>query len=108
SAAEPRAYLPKLPGEKAFMFMTGSNISVSRNSKAIVRTGGGGGWGDPLERVAAMVVEDVAEGVMSRQAARKLYGVILRGNMSLGDSETARLLDRLRWTRQGWFKRVQC
>src|SRR5439155_1716748 len=79
----PGGNLLKLPGEKAFKFITGSNISVSRNSKAIVRTGGGGGWGDPLERVAAMVVEDVAEGLISRQAARKLYGVVLRGNMSL-------------------------
>ena len=106
TAGEPSGNLLKLPGEKAFKFITGSNISVSRNSKVIVGTGGGGGWGDPLERVAAMVVEDVAEGLISRQAARKLYGVILRGNMSLDESATARLRDRLRSTRKARSKKA--
>ncbi|TMJ87767.1 MAG: hypothetical protein E6G78_10510 [Alphaproteobacteria bacterium] len=106
TAGEPSGNLLKLPGGKAFKFITGSNISVSRNSQAIVRTGGGGGWGDPLERVAAMVVEDVAEGLISRQAARKLYGVILRGNMSLDESATARLRGRLRSTRKARSKKA--
>jgi N-methylhydantoinase B len=105
TAGEPSGNLLKLPGEKAFKWITGSNISVSRNSEAVVRTGGGGGWGDPLERVAAMVVEDVAEGLISRQAARELYGVVLRGNMSLDESATARLRDRLRSTRKARSKK---
>jgi N-methylhydantoinase B len=105
TAGEPSGNLLKLPGEKAFKLITGSNISVSRNSEAIVRTGGGGGWGNPLERVAAMVVEDVAEGLISRQAARELYGVVLRGNVALDESATARLRDRLQSTRKAQSKK---
>ena len=53
-----------------------------------MRTGGGGGWGEPLERDAALVAHDVAEGFISAAAARKLYGVVVRGNMSLDESAT--------------------
>ena len=96
TAGEPGGNLLKLPGEKAFKWITGANIPVPLNSQAIVRTGGGGGWGDPLERDAALVAADAAEGLISRQAARELYGVVLRGSMSLDESATQRLRDRLR------------
>jgi N-methylhydantoinase B len=43
-----------------------------------VRWNGGGGYGDPLERDPAAVAKDVAEGTVSREAARDLYGVGLR------------------------------
>ncbi|HYQ20079.1 MAG TPA: hydantoinase B/oxoprolinase family protein, partial [Xanthobacteraceae bacterium] len=46
TAGEPGGNLLKLPGEKAFKWITGANIPVPLNSLAIVRTGGGGGWGD--------------------------------------------------------------
>ena len=70
--------------------MGGSHIPVPIGAEAIVRTGGGGGWGDPLERDPALVAEDVAEGLHLGRAARKLYGVVLRGNMSLDESATRR------------------
>ena len=100
TAGEPGGNLLKLPGEKAFKWITGANIPVPLNSQAIVRTGGGGGWGDPLERDAALVAADAAEGLISRQAARELYGVVLRGSMSLDESATQRLRERLRSRRK--------
>ena len=100
TAGEPGGNLLKLPGEKAFKWITGANIPVPLNSQAIVRTGGGGGWGDPLARTAALVAADAAEGLISRQAARELYGVVLRANMSLDESATRRLRDRLRSRRK--------
>ena len=39
------------------------------------RTAGGGGWGDPLQRDPAAVADDVLNEKVSRDAARKLYGV---------------------------------
>ncbi|HZD63389.1 MAG TPA: hydantoinase B/oxoprolinase family protein [Xanthobacteraceae bacterium] len=96
TAGEPGGNLLKLPGEKAFKWITGANIPVPLNSLAIVRTGGGGGWGDPLERDAALVAADVAEGLISRRAARELYGVVLRDSMSLDESATQRLRGQLR------------
>jgi N-methylhydantoinase B len=97
---EPGAYLLKRPGERNFTIMAGSHIPVTIGAQAIVRTGGGGGWGDPLQRDAALVAEDVAEGLISPAAARKVYGVTLRGNMSLDENATARLRERLRSARR--------
>jgi len=37
----------------------------------------GGGYGDPLERDPQLVLEDVIEGLVSQQAAREVYGVVL-------------------------------
>jgi N-methylhydantoinase B len=93
---EPGSYLLKRPNEKSFTHMAGSHIPVTIGAEAIVRTGGGGGWGDPLERDPALVAEDVSEGLISAAAARKLYGVAVRGNMSLDESATRKLRDRLR------------
>ena len=39
-----------------------------------VETPGGGGWGDPQQRPAAVVQRDVAEGLVSERRARQVYG----------------------------------
>ncbi len=44
-----------------------------------IRTTGGGGWGDPLERGTGEVVRDVAAGKVSREAAATDYGVVISG-----------------------------
>lgn len=41
-------------------------------------TPGGGGYGDPLARDPERVLADVCEGVVSREAAKREYGVILQ------------------------------
>ena len=46
--------------------------------------------------IAMDVPADVAEGFISAGAARKLYGVVVRGNMSLDESATRLLRKRLR------------
>ena len=45
-----------------------------------VRTTGGGGWGDPLDRDPALVAADVRDGKVSVAAARDDYGVVLTGD----------------------------
>ncbi|MBA2768129.1 MAG: hydantoinase B/oxoprolinase family protein [Sporichthyaceae bacterium] len=42
-----------------------------------IRTTGGGGWGDPLERPVQDVVRDVRWGKVSVDAAREDYGVVM-------------------------------
>ena len=61
-----------------------------------MRTGGGGGWGDPLERDAAQVRTDVIEELVSRKAAEELYGVVLRDDLTLNEQETERRRNALR------------
>ena len=41
------------------------------------RTAGGGGWGDPLERDPAAVADDVLNEKVTREAALRLYGVVI-------------------------------
>jgi N-methylhydantoinase B len=43
-----------------------------------LESGGGGGYGDPLDRDPALVAEDVLDGYVSREAAQKGYGVVFR------------------------------
>jgi N-methylhydantoinase B len=42
-----------------------------------IRSGGGGGYGDPLERPVERVREDVQQGYVSVAAAAQLYGVVV-------------------------------
>ncbi|MBX3566433.1 MAG: hydantoinase B/oxoprolinase family protein [Rhizobiaceae bacterium] len=53
---------------------------------------GGGGYGSPLDRSVASVVHDVAEGWVSRERARDVYGVEIvgRGGDLVADVEATR------------------
>jgi N-methylhydantoinase B len=51
-----------------------------------IRTTGGGGWGDPLDREVGLVVRDVAWGKVSRAGAAADYGVVITGS---GDAPAA-------------------
>ena len=42
-----------------------------------LRTGGGGGFGNPLERDPGRVQNDVRDGYVSLEAAERDYGVVL-------------------------------
>jgi N-methylhydantoinase B len=64
-----------------------------------IRTTGGGGWGDPLERETGLVVRDVAWGKVSRAAAATDYGVVISGppGEPVAEAEATRALrERLR------------
>lgn len=50
-----------------------------------IRTTGGGGWGDPLERDPALVVRDVVWGKVSAESALADYGVVLTGSTDTDD-----------------------
>jgi N-methylhydantoinase B len=47
------------------------------NTTLILRSAGGGGWGEPLERDPERVLRDVIEGYVSAAAAHDDYGVVL-------------------------------
>jgi N-methylhydantoinase B len=49
------------------------------------RYGGGGGWGDPLERAPHQVLEDVLDEYVSVEGARRDYGVVLTGTLEALD-----------------------
>ena len=59
-----------------------------------IRTTGGGGWGDPLDRPYDEVVRDVRWGKVSRTGAREDYGVVL-GDRDATEAVRARRKARL-------------
>jgi N-methylhydantoinase B len=91
---DPSAYLLRLPGENDFKMMVGAHIPVPLNASAIVRTGGGGGWGDPYQRDPELVRADVREELVSREAAREKYGVALHDDLSIDEEGTKKLRAR--------------
>ncbi len=64
-----------------------------------IRTTGGGGWGDPLDRPIAEVVRDVAWDKVSTAGARDDYGVVVGGTEDdpvVDEPATVALRERLR------------
>ncbi|MES2980396.1 MAG: hydantoinase B/oxoprolinase family protein [Pseudomonadota bacterium] len=59
-----------LPGLIQFGLKAGDRIRIEQS--------GGGGWGDPRARDPLSVLRDVEDGVVSQEAARRDYGVVLR------------------------------
>jgi N-methylhydantoinase B len=52
--------------------------TVQRGEEWVALTNGGGGCGDPRERDPGAVRDDVIDGFVSPEAAREIYGVVLR------------------------------
>ena len=54
-----------------------------------IRTTGGGGWGDPLERDVDLVVRDVLWGKVTRRSAAADYGVVVSGSADAPSADVA-------------------
>ena len=69
---------------------------IEAGSTLMVRSAGGGGYGDPLQRDPERVALDVREGYVSAEAARLIYGVVIGadGRIELAATQEAR--ERLR------------
>jgi len=89
-------FLLRLPGENDYRSMDAPHYPVPVESEVIVRTGGGGGWGNALERDAALVRTDVIEEFVSRRVAEEQYGVVLRDDLTLDETATAQRRNALR------------
>jgi N-methylhydantoinase B len=64
-------------GGASYDVLKTSGISLKKGSRVVARTGGGGGYGDPLQRDPAHVLNDVLNGYVSPEVARDVYGVAL-------------------------------
>ena len=67
---------PGTPNEKEIRAFSDDNI-WKKGDLVRVYTAGGGGWGDPLERGADLVLDDVLDGFVSVEAAQHSYGVVI-------------------------------
>jgi len=63
-----------LPNAKIF------NVRLNRGDAYMMQSGGGGGFGDPMERDPELVAEDVRQGYVTSKVAHNVYGVVLNSN----------------------------
>jgi N-methylhydantoinase B len=68
----------------------------------VASVGGGGGYGDPLEREPERVARDVELEYVSREAAADVYGVALDEQGGVDESGTADLRRAILERRSGW------
>ena len=77
-----------LPNAKIF------NVRLERGDAYKMLSGGGGGFGNPFQRDAQTVADDVREGYVSREAAEQLYGVVLDAHGEVLADETRQRRER--------------
>jgi N-methylhydantoinase B len=84
-------YFLRLAGSDEFSSADQIMRPVPAQSEVIIRTGGGGGWGDPFERDPDAVLIDVLEGLVSVEAAKQTYGVVIEPTAMRIDDAATRL-----------------
>jgi N-methylhydantoinase B len=95
-------YAPDLPDERQEigMFVTGFEVKEGRVLE--YHQAGGGGWGDPLTRDPAWVLEDVVDGYVTPEGAYRDYGVVIHdhgGDYRVNVEATAARREELRRAR---------
>jgi N-methylhydantoinase B len=58
--------------------MKATGVDLEPGASVLYYSGGGGGYGPPLEREPQLLVDDINEGLMTTGAARERYGVVAR------------------------------
>jgi N-methylhydantoinase B len=66
-----------------------ASLELQAGERIVSIAAGGGGYGEPLERDVAAVMDDLLEGRITEQAARETYGVVT-ANAALDHEATAR------------------
>lgn len=89
-------------GETVTLMAKSNGATLGEGDVFELRVGGGGGYGDPIERTPQLVVDDVRSGWVSPEAAEKIYGVVLSTDGTLDDQATACRRDALRDERSHW------
>lgn len=79
----PKGYHGGLPGMKTETYINDEPVHpkgrfhLDPDSQVKIRIAGGGGFYDPHERAVSKVLDDVRQGYVSLEAAKKYYGVIV-------------------------------
>lgn len=76
-------------------------FELKPNDVLYYRLGQGGGYGDPLEREPRAVLQDVRDGYVSEEQARRVYGIVLSGEARDVDAAgTRKLREEIRAARK--------
>lgn len=72
------------------------NFELRDGDVLYMRVASGGGLGDPLERDPGLVRADVANAIVSRDAAREVYGVVFGRDLQVDRAATQQLREAMR------------
>jgi len=78
SATKAPVDMTEIGGE--MRFLPYCNFAMGKDDILYMRVASGGGYGDPRERDPEQVRSDVLNGIVSREVAREIYGVVLEAN----------------------------
>ena len=85
--------LSSIPGEKESI--SWGVFPLMGNDALYVRWNGGGGVGDSLDREPSAVLSDVINSLISPEAAKKIYGVVINNNL-VDEAKTIELRNSLK------------
>ena len=74
-------------GTKELLSSKCDRVKVNEGDLLLFETWGGGGWGDPLQRDAAIVARDVDRGLVTHHGARR-YGVVVNDDLTVDEAAT--------------------
>lgn len=84
-------------GEEPKIVRKVAAVKLKRGDMVSLRSGGGGGWGDPLERDPELVRMDVKNEYITLETAREIYGVVLDPKtLNINWEETKKLREQLK------------
>lgn len=79
----PNRLFAKVGGDDAYQVThTALYVSIEPGERIEYHWGGGGGWGDALDRDAQKVCDDVLDEYISIESAKRDYGVVVRGEIA--------------------------
>ncbi len=87
--------LARKDGSETWLPAKSEGIKVKKGDLLYFNTWGGGGWGDPYERDAALVKLDVDRGLVTAEGAKR-YGVVIAADGSVDTAATENLRAELR------------
>jgi N-methylhydantoinase B len=74
-----------------------ANFMIKNGDIVSIRSGGGAGWGDPLERDIQLVLEDYKNGLINLETAKESYGVVINSmDFSVDLGATKKLREEMR------------
>ncbi|HUZ00468.1 MAG TPA: hydantoinase B/oxoprolinase family protein [Thermomicrobiaceae bacterium] len=78
-AAANDAYVERADGRIVMLPGKFDHLPIAPGDMFVMRTGGGGGWGNPAERDPELVRRDVERRLLTPEQARERYGVVVDG-----------------------------